>query len=170
MSRAVVALAGAVLVLAGCAGSVAGEPAASSVDPSSSALAEVDMCTIVSEEELRSFGLRPETGRVEEGQGDLGCFWLGAPITMGMVRNLELVADDAFDREENVITIRENDLAARNGVLSQVDEASCNQQLDAGSGSVLIIVRADQGGDVDPCAEVVEIAELIAPRLPEVGS
>lgn len=128
------------------------------------------MCTLLSEQELRSFGQRPETREVEDGLGDLGCGWLGTPITLSLTRNLELVSDDAFDREENFVSIRENDIAGRDGVLSQVDEPGCGQHMDAGSGSVLIIINAVRPGELDPCAEAVAIAELIAPRLPEVGS
>ncbi len=173
---------GASFAISGCGEQeVAGIPAepgvaGSDAPGSPSALESFDMCTVMSDQELQSLGLRLDTREPDETLGAVGCVWLGDPYLLGLSRNPRETIAGFVERRDSpqFTTFRERSVAGRDGVQVQTDSSGegCNQLMAAGSGTVLVLVRASssQGSPVDPCAEALRIAQTIEPRLPEVGS
>jgi hypothetical protein len=173
---------GTSVAISGCGEQeVAGIPAESGVAGSDAsglpgALESFDMCTVMSDQELQYLGLRLDTKEPDETLGAVGCVWLGDPYLLGLSRNPhETIAGFAERRDSpQFTTFKERSVADRDGVQIRTDSAGegCSQLMAAGSGTVLVLVRASssQGPPVDPCAEALRIAQMIEPRLPEVGS
>ncbi|MGH3977512.1 MAG: DUF3558 domain-containing protein [Pseudonocardiaceae bacterium] len=169
-------LAVAAMTLAGgCGQQVSGAPVPSgAAGGGGGALASVDMCTVFSDAELQSLGIRLDTREQDDIAGSIGCGWLGEPFTLSLARDVEETVDDFAARQQNFVSFHENEVAGRPGAQLQVAESGqeCAQVMNAGSGSVLVGVRASssRGPQLDWCAEARRIAEMIAPRVPEAES
>lgn len=173
--RLVVALV-VITVVSGCAGDIAGAPSTSG--PSEGARPAVDPCAVLSDAELAGLGKQPETRRVVEELDAIGCGWRGEPLGLTLTTNPDTIAEYRARRDDPVfVTFAQNRVNDRPGVQTRVDPSGeqCTQAVGTGAGALSVGVRLSgrasvDGVQVDPCAEALRIAELIEPRLPEVGS
>lgn len=164
-------------LLAGCAGGAGGEAPAPTSDapPKSSALAAFDPCTVLSPEELRSFGVDPDYKKpVDQGMGDVGCDFMGDPFVLGLTK----AEDDGLAsweaRKDNFDKLEPNNVAGRKGLIGitsgSTGKGVCSQYLEAGTGSVTVHVTytdPETGKTADPCADATKVAEAVAPKLPQ---
>ncbi|MGH3977514.1 MAG: DUF3558 domain-containing protein [Pseudonocardiaceae bacterium] len=166
---------GTTILAGGCGQQVSGAPVPSgAAGGGGGALASVDLCMVLNDAELQSLGIRLDTREGTDVLGAVGCDWLGDPFSLALTRDTEETVDDFAARQQNFVSFRENEVAGRPGAQLQVAESGreCAQVMNAGSGSVLVGVRASssRGPQLDWCAEARRIAEMIAPRVPEAGS
>lgn len=169
MTGLVLALTG----LAGCGQQVAGAPSTSAADPSRSALASFDLCTVLSDDELRALGIQVETREPLDLLGQVGCQYSGEPFGLSLERDAEETVSEYAERPENYVSFRRNEVNGRTGAQIQVrpNREDCAQVMNAGAGSVLVGVSANTSNfTIDPCAEALRIAKMIEPELPAVGS
>ncbi|MER7010376.1 DUF3558 family protein [Saccharopolyspora sp. NPDC000359] len=155
------------LVVASCGrpSSVEGPPTAAAEQ----GLAKVDMCTLLTPEELESFGFRapgePETGS----SGEPACAFSGRPFGATFFKNQEMTVEKysqqdtwaKFDRLEV-----DGRPAANTITKGSTQARLCSTMFDAGGGVITLTVQEfrDEGANV--CAESVKVAEVIAPKLP----
>ncbi|HET9254468.1 MAG TPA: DUF3558 family protein [Pseudonocardiaceae bacterium] len=153
------------LVAAGC-----GSPGLKA-DPS-----KIDMCTILTDQELHGLGVTPDSRRPVEQPGSVGCAWLGPSFTLGLERDKDTVASyKTRQRGPAFIAFTENTVNGRAGVRFAVNDGrtACEQLIDGGSVSLVVsVARAAGPGSPasDSCARALRIAQLIEPRLPKAGS
>ena len=153
------------LVAAGCGSSAPGTDAS-----------RIDMCTILTDQELSRLGVMPDTRKPVEQLGSVGCAWLGTSFTLNLERDQDTVASyKARQRGPAFITFAENTVNGRPGVRFAVDHGgtACEQLIDGGSVSLVVSVApasSRTGPKIDSCVEALQIAQLIEPRLPKAGS
>ncbi|GAA0532783.1 hypothetical protein GCM10011581_17510 [Saccharopolyspora subtropica] len=161
------------LLLGGCGGG-GGDKAAPTSEAPSSGLANFDVCTVLSPEELRGFGVDPDNKRdADQGLGDVGCKYMGDPFVLGLSK---AEGDDlaSWERKRsNFDRLEPNSVAGREGLVGitkgSTGKGICRQILAAGGGSVTVQVTytdPDTGSTSDPCADATRVAELVAPKLP----
>lgn len=162
-----------VLVTAGCGSSQVAGPAA---PPTVGDASRVDMCTILTDQELSQLGIKADSRRSVEQLGSVGCAWLGTPFTLNLERDKETVAAyKARQRGPAFITYAENTVNGRAGIRFAVDSGgtACEQLMDGGSVSLVVSVAPAMSLNapkVDSCAEALRIAQKIEPRLPKARS
>ena len=160
------------LVAAGCGASVSG----SAPPPPVADSGQVDMCTILTDQELSQLGLKLDTREPVEQPGSVGCYWRGTPYALSLERDKETVATyKARQRGPALITFAENTVNGRAGVRFGVetDGTDCEQLIDGGSVSLVVSVAPAISATrpkIDSCAEALRIAQMIEPRLPKVRS
>jgi hypothetical protein len=155
------------LLLSGCGSGALGTPA----EPAVADASRVDMCTILSDVELRGLGIDLGSREQVNELGVTGCQWVGKPITLRLERNEDTVAEYRVRRDDPAFTsFRENTVNGREGVQFSVTRSGedCVQLMEGGPVSLAVGVAAASslGPPVDPCAEAVRIAQMIEPRLP----
>jgi hypothetical protein len=161
----------AALVAAGCSAPVAG----SGQPPTMADSSRVDMCTILTDQELSQLGARPDSREPVDRPGSVGCSWRGTPFALTLERDAETVAAyKARDRGPALITFAENTVNGRAGVRFGVehDGTDCEQLIDGGSVSLVVSVAPALSVNrpkVDSCAEALRIAQMIEPRLPKMS-
>jgi hypothetical protein len=157
-----------VLLLGGCGSEASGNPVAPAVPDASG----VNMCTILTDAELRVMGVEPDSRKPMDLLGIIGCGWLGKPFTLSLGRDEETVAEYVARREDPTFTsFRENTVNGRAGVQLSVlsDRTDCVQMVDGGSMSLRVAVSPAfslEPRPLDSCTEALRIAEMIEPRLP----
>lgn len=168
----VAAMATAALLGAGC-----GAPGSGTAPPPAVAdSSRVDMCTILTDQELGRLGIRPDTREPVEQQDSVGCYWRGTPFALTLERDKQTVASyKARQRGPALITFAENEVNGRAGVRFGVenDGTDCEQLIDGGSVSLVVSVAPQlsaTGPKVDSCAEALRIAQMVEPRLPRASS
>jgi hypothetical protein len=160
------------LLAAGCGSQVSGAPAPSTVGDAS----RVDMCTILTAQELISFGTELDTRKPVNRLGSVGCTWLGTRITLDLERDKETLASYRARRNSPTFTsFMENAVNGRPGAHLSVDpdQDDCTQVMDGGpvSLSVSVAEAGDyKGPPIDSCAEAMRISQMIEPRIPKAGS
>ncbi|MGH3824786.1 MAG: DUF3558 domain-containing protein [Pseudonocardiaceae bacterium] len=160
------------LVAAGCGAPVSGSAAPSTVADSK----RVDMCTILTDQELSQLGIKLDTREPVDRPGSVGCSWRGTPFALTLERDTETVAAyKARQPGPALITFTENTVNGRAGVRFGVerDGTDCEQLIDGGSVSLVVSVApalSANGPKVDSCAEALRIAQMIEPRLPKTSS
>ncbi|QIZ36289.1 DUF3558 family protein [Saccharopolyspora sp. ASAGF58] len=155
----------AVLAITGCGGPTTKQDPA--VQPQG--LAAVDPCTLLTPDELKSFGFNspgePETTISSEP----GCSFSGRPLTVTFYKNQEKTVE-AYSHQKNWSKFDrlQIDGRAAASATSESGKAAriCSAMFDAGGGVILVDVSEflDQG--LDECAEAVKVAQVIAPRMP----
>lgn len=136
----------------------------------------VDMCTVLTDHELSQLGITPESRKIVEEVGSVGCAWQGPSYTLDLERDKETVASyRTRQRGPAFITFTENTVNGRAGVRFAVDSGrtACEQLIDGGSVSLVVgvaPVSSQPAPAIDSCAEALRIARLIEPRLPRAGS
>ncbi|MER6991458.1 DUF3558 domain-containing protein [Saccharopolyspora hirsuta] len=172
LSQAVVAACASVVVLAlaGCGPSRSSEePAPGAQQPQ--ALAAVDPCTLLTPEELQSFGFEapgePDTGISSEP----GCRFNGRPFRATFSKNQEKTVDSYGRQKDTWAKYDRLEIDGRPAA-SAIAEGStqarlCSALFDAGGGVIIITVSEFRDQGLDECAEGVKIAEAIAPRMPK---
>ncbi|HYZ35526.1 MAG TPA: DUF3558 family protein [Pseudonocardiaceae bacterium] len=132
----------------------------------------VDMCTILSDAELRQLGITPSTRVPVDRAGSVGCEWTGKPFILSLERESQTLASyRARPRGPAFISVTDNSVNGRAGLRFRVDRdgTDCEQLLDGGSVSLVVSVTSVGSGQ-DPCAEALRIARMIEPRLPKAAS
>jgi Protein of unknown function (DUF3558) len=158
------------LVAAGC-----GAPGPGNAPPTVADSGQVDMCTILTDQELTQLGARPDSRELVDRPGSVGCSWRGTPFALTLERDGETVAAyKARDRGPALITFAENTVNGRAGVRFGVEHGGtdCEQLIDGGSVSLVVSVApalSVTGPKVDSCAEALRIAQMIEPRLPKMS-
>ncbi|MGI8308636.1 DUF3558 domain-containing protein [Saccharopolyspora hattusasensis] len=167
-------LATAGLLLAGCAGD--GSPTMpTSEAATSSALVSFDPCTVLTPEEMRSFGVDSEEKEdADQGIGDVGCQFMGDPFILGLTKAEKDDMASWESRRGNFDKLESNTVAGRKGLLGitsgSTGKGVCRQILEAGGATVTVQVtytRPETGKTNDPCADALRVAEMVAPRLPK---
>lgn len=168
MSVSVVA-AGALGVATGCGAPVSGTVSPPAVSDAN----QVDMCTVLTDQELSQLGIKLDTREPVEQPDSVGCYWRGVPFALNLERDKETVAAyKARQRGPALITFTENSVNGRAGVRFGLEggETDCEQLFDGGSVSLVVSVAPEAsatGPKVDACAEALRIAQMIEPRLPK---
>lgn len=160
------------LVAAGC-----GTPGSGSAPPPTVAdSSRVDMCTILSDQELAQLGVKPDAREPVDRPSSVGCYWRGTPFALTLERDAETVASyKARQPGPALITFAENAVNGRAGVRFGVERegTDCEQLIDGGSVSLVVSVAPAIGSPepkIDSCAEALRIAQMIEPRLPKLSS
>lgn len=159
------------LVAAGCAAPVSG----SAPPPTAADSSRVDMCIILTDQELSQLGIRLDSREPVDRPGSVGCSWRGTPFALTLERDGETVASyKARQPGPALITFAENTVNGRAGVRFGVERegTDCEQLIDGGSVSLVVSVApaVGSGPKIDSCAEALRIARMIEPRLPRGSS
>ncbi|MGH3912779.1 MAG: DUF3558 family protein [Pseudonocardiaceae bacterium] len=170
MRAGAIVVAAAGLLVGGC-GWVASGVSPSAVGDASG----VDMCTVLTEAELSGLGIKLDSREPVDQLGEVGCGWIGDPITLTLVRDKYPISDWVTRRDDPAfVTFAENVVNSRAGVRFGVRSSGrqCAQVMDGGPVTLLVSVAAasSSGPPVDPCVEALRIAQLIEPRLPKAGT
>ncbi|MGH3995665.1 MAG: DUF3558 family protein, partial [Pseudonocardiaceae bacterium] len=128
---------------AGCGQQVVGAPSQpGGADPSGSALASFDACSLLSDAEISALGFRPETREPTDLLGLVGCKYLGptyGPLGgLRVEKDVEETVADYQARSENFDVFRKNEVNGRPGAAIELvdDGIECAQIVNAGSGTV----------------------------------
>jgi hypothetical protein len=159
------------LLVGGCGSQVPEAPASPAVVDAS----RVDMCNILTDAELTGLGIRLDTRKQVNRLGEVGCRWVGKPFTLDLERGKETVATYQTRRHDPAFTsFADSAVNGRAGVHFSVnrDRTDCAQLIDGGPVALVVAVAPSSslGPSIDSCAEALRIAQMIEPRLPEVGS
>lgn len=161
-----------VLLAAGCGSQEAGlAPTLPVADAS-----RVDMCTILTDQELSQLGIKLSSRKPVNRLGLIGCGWLGTPFTLDLEKDKDTVAQYQARRHDPAFTsFADNTVNGRRGAHLSVDRdrGDCTQLMDGGTVSLTVSVAQSglwTGPKIDSCAEALRIAQMIEPRLPKAGS
>lgn len=158
------------LLAAGC------ESQTASSAPAVGDASRVDMCTILTDQELAQLGITLNSREPVDRLGGVGCGWLGNRITLDLERDKETLASYRARRHSPFFTsFVDNTVNGRPGAHLSVqrDRADCDQLMDGGPVSLSVAVAQAgeyDGPPIDSCAEAMRIAQMIEPRLPKAGS
>jgi hypothetical protein len=136
----------------------------------------VDMCTILTDNELTGLGIEPASRKPNDRLGEVGCRWLGQPFTLDLERGKDTVAQYRARRDDPAFTsFADNTVNGRAGARLTVerDPLDCTQLIDGGPvGLVVSVSKAGlyTGPPLDWCAQAMRVAQMIEPRLPKAGS
>ncbi|WP_433870273.1 DUF3558 family protein [Saccharopolyspora sp. CA-218241] len=161
------------LLLAGCSG---GSSAPEGNPPSSEAtnvLQNFDPCTVLTPEEIQSFGASPEGEPSDLGLGETGCDFDGEVFDFGILKAPE--SDQAYweGQKNNFDRFEPNQVGSHAGFsgisTGGAGQGVCSQMMYVGSGTVTVDVtyRSDTMAGADPCAKAMEIAQAVEPKLPQ---
>lgn len=160
------------LLAASCAAHTAG----SAPTPVAGDASRVDMCTILTQDELASLGIKLASREPNNRLGEVGCGWIGKPFTLDLERGKDTVAQYRARRDDPAFTsFADNTVNGRAGVRFSIrgDRSDCAQLIDGGPvGLVVSVAQAGSysGPPINSCAEAMRIAQMIEPRLPKAGS
>jgi hypothetical protein len=136
---------------------------------------KVDMCTILFNAELSRLGITPSTRTPVDRAGSVGCEWTGKLFTLSLERDSQPLASYRARPRPAFISYAENMVNGRPGARFKVDRGGtdCEQLMDGGPVSLVVSVAPAVMGNarpVDSCAEALQIAGIVEPRLPKAGS
>lgn len=161
----------ALVLAAGCGSGIAGSPTEPNAPPPQEL---VDPCSVLTEQELASLGMRLDTKRTISELDARGCGWLGDPFGISLTTDPDTVADYQARRDSPVwVSFRDVDVNGRPAVelITRTTGEQCGLQVTVGSGSLGLNVGDTSGlrVPVDECAEALRIMEMIEPKLPAAG-
>lgn len=163
--------AGALLAgTAGCAGLGGDGPAGQQVtDRESVALERFEPCAFFAAGELNSWGFSTAGAEFAPASDEPGCRHGGDGEHLSVQKNVE-ESVDSYQESQNWAKYERRDFAGRSGAVAVPYDAagSCDVLVDAGGG--LAIYQLTPDSNVDPavtCAELADITERTAARLPE---
>lgn len=165
------------MLAAGCGGQTGAQaPAPASPAPPAVANANgVDMCTILTDPELTALGMQLGTRTGFNKAGVVGCRWQGKSFTLSLERdNSTLAGYQAHRYDPKFIAFMDNTVNGRAGAHFGVDPkgSQCAQLIDGGSVSLSASVAVPTNASpppIDPCAQALQIARMIEPRLPKAA-
>ncbi|MFR9732263.1 DUF3558 family protein [Saccharopolyspora sp. MS10] len=133
-------------------------------------LESFDPCTFFKPEELTSYGVSTQAEDFTLVSFQPGCSWDGDRMDVALQKNadetVESLSNGSYD-EYTPIEVGGRD-GARMIVSGAEGEGGCITVVPAGEGVVLYQLTAYMRDSVaDPCAEIEEIADQTASRLPE---
>jgi hypothetical protein len=135
----------------------------------------VDMCTILTDPELTALGMQLDTRTSFNKAGVVGCRWQSKSFTLSLERdNATLAGYQAHRQDPKFINFMDNAVNGRAGAHFGVDPngSQCAQLIDGGSVSLSVSVAVPANPSpppVDPCAEALQIAQMVEPRLPKAA-
>jgi hypothetical protein len=136
----------------------------------------VDMCSILSNQELSELGIDLNSRKPVNRLGLVGCGWLGEAFTLDLERDKDNLASyQARPHDPAFTSFGENTVNGRPGVHFSVrrQRTDCTQLIAGGPVSLWVAVAPAglySGPPINPCAEALRIAQMIEPRLPKAGS
>jgi Protein of unknown function (DUF3558) len=136
----------------------------------------VDMCTILTDDELTGLGIKLNSRKQNNRLGEIGCRWVGQPFTLDLERGQDTVAQYRARRNDPAFTsFVDNTVNGRAGAHLSVerDRSDCTQLIDGGPVGLVVSVAQSglyTGPPIDSCAEAMRVAQMIEPRLPKAGS
>nr|WP_169336106.1 DUF3558 domain-containing protein [Actinopolyspora halophila] len=143
----------------------------SGAKPSGEVLAGVDPCGVLSDAELKSFGLKTEGEATNTPPWAPACQYQGDPVVASIHKETRDTVNSAeqkdvwaeFDRTEV------NGRTAATAVTGGATQARlCSALFDAGQGMIQIQAHEVSSSDsLDECAKALEIAEKVEPNVPE---
>lgn len=160
------------LFLAGCSGS--GSSGAPAPEPEADLLAGFDPCTVLSPEEIQSFGASPQGEPADQGLGEAGCDFKGGDFNFGLLKASD--GNEAYwqgqrSQFDKFTPNQVSDRAGFSGISAGgAGQGVCSQFMYVGKGSVIVDVtyRSDKmPGDEATCAKAMEIAQVVEPKLPK---
>ncbi|WP_258174721.1 DUF3558 domain-containing protein [Actinopolyspora mortivallis] len=141
--------------------------------PSSSqrTLASVDPCAVLSDAELKSFGLKGAGELKDELPWSPRCYYEGDPVNMSLEKNPRRTVASAEQQDTwaEFERVEVNGRAGARAITKGATQArTCNVMFDAGQGTMLVRTReVHLPDDLDECAEALKIAETVEPKVPE---
>nr|WP_246300168.1 DUF3558 domain-containing protein [Actinopolyspora biskrensis] len=142
----------------------------SAAKPSGEVLAGVDPCGILSDAELKSFGLKTEGKVTNSPPWAPGCQYQGDPVVASIRKETRDTVDSAA-KKETWAEFERTEVNGRAGATAVTEGATqagtCDAMFDAGQG--MIQVRAHdvaRSGSRDECAKALETAEKVEPNVP----
>nr|WP_246300169.1 DUF3558 domain-containing protein [Actinopolyspora biskrensis] len=143
----------------------------SGAKPSGEVLAGVDPCGILSDAELKSFGLKTEGKVTNSPPWAPGCQYQGDPVVASIRKETRDTVDSAAEKETWAEFERTevNGRAGATAVTGGATQAGiCSALFDAGQGMIQIQAQEfSRSDDLDECAKALEIAEKVEPNVPE---
>ncbi|PRW62163.1 DUF3558 domain-containing protein [Actinopolyspora mortivallis] len=152
-------------------GGTENSPETSSPTSSENSLASVDPCTVLSETELKSFGLKIPGKSKSTLPWTSGCSYKGDPVRLSLVTNTRETVASAEQKDTWATFERTtvHDRAAATAITKGSTQARiCEVMFDAGNGMIQVQVSEPRlPDDVDECAEALKIAKKVEPKVPE---
>ncbi len=158
------------LLLAGCSGGSNGAPAP---EPAPDVLSGIDPCTVLSPDEIQSFGASPQGEPADQGLGEAGCDYKGGDFNFGILK--ASTGDEAYWQSQRAQfdKFAPNQIGDKPGFsgisAGGAGQGVCSQFIYAGKGSLIVDVtyRSDKmPGDEATCAKAMEIAQRVEAKLP----
>ncbi|GDY32199.1 hypothetical protein GTS_38320 [Gandjariella thermophila] len=125
----------------------------------------VDPCGLLKPQELQQLEV-PTQSEPANASGETGCAWTSKKLFVSSTK-----AKDGLDyftkHPEQYVNLAKNTVNDRPGVHFQISRSNteCTQAMAVGTGYVAIAVGYfDKQGD--PCAQALQIAQMVEPRLP----
>ncbi|GAB3676898.1 hypothetical protein GCM10027597_16920 [Saccharopolyspora tripterygii] len=166
------ALAAGGLLIAGCSGS--GSSGAPAPEPTPDLLTSFDPCSVLSPEEIQSFGASPEGEPADQELGEAGCDFKGGDFNFGVLKagdGNEAYWQGQRAQFDKFMPNQVGDRAGFSGISAGgAGQGVCSQFIYVGKGSVIVDVtyRSDKvQGDEATCAKALEIAQVVEPKLPK---
>ncbi|SDR00638.1 DUF3558 domain-containing protein [Actinopolyspora saharensis] len=134
-------------------------------------LESLDPCTMLSEAELKSFGLELPGEPTEDLPWSPGCYYEGDPITLTLFKDTRNTVSSNAEKSTwaEFERLQVNGRSGARTITKGATQARiCNVMFDAGDG--LIQVQATESRlpeSVDECAKALEIAKKVEPNVPE---
>ncbi|MEU6268747.1 DUF3558 domain-containing protein [Saccharopolyspora shandongensis] len=158
----------AVLAVAGCGGPNSTETPASKTQ--TQGLAAIDPCTLLTPEELKSYGFEAPGEPTSNTASEPGCRFNGRPFRATFYKNQEKTVESYGQQQGTWAKYDRLEVDGRPAA-SAVAEGStqariCSALFDAGDGVIILTLSEFRDQGLDECAEGLKIAEAIAPRMP----
>jgi hypothetical protein len=160
------------LLAVGCSVQTVGSASGSAPGDAS----RVDMCTVLTDNELAGLGLKLSSREPNNRLGEVGCGWVGQPFTLDLERGKDTLAQYRARRNDPAFTsFADNTVNGRAGGRLSVgsDGRDCTQLIDGGPVGLVVSVAQSglyTGPPINSCAEAMRIAQMIEPRLPKARS
>ncbi|WP_347567520.1 DUF3558 domain-containing protein [Actinopolyspora sp. BKK1] len=168
----------ALLGVAGCGpGGLAGDESegateeTSAAKPSEEVLAGVDPCNVLSDAELKSFGLEVPGEVTNNPSWAPGCQYQGDPVVASIRKETRDTVDSAAEKD-TWAEFRRTEVNGRTAATAVTKGATqarlCSALFDAGRGMIQIQAHEISSSDsLDECAKALEIAKKVEPNVPE---
>nr|WP_207630988.1 DUF3558 domain-containing protein [Actinopolyspora sp. BKK1] len=168
----------ALLGVAGCGpGGLAGDESEGATEETSAAksseevLAGVDPCGMLSDEELKSFGLELPGETKSPLPWTPGCYYDGDTVSVSFNKNKRQTVDSAA-KKDTWAKFERAEVNGRAGATAVTEGATqaetCDAMFDAGQGMIQIRAQEISRSDnLDECAKALEIAKKVEPNVPE---
>ncbi|NHD18948.1 MULTISPECIES: DUF3558 domain-containing protein [unclassified Actinopolyspora] len=164
----------ALLGALGCSPSGSGDTSDDSSTPQASgsnSLENLDPCEMLSEAELKSFGLELPGEPTEDLPWSPGCYYSGEPISAALSKDTRNTVSSNAEKDvwAEFERIQVNGRSGARTITKGATQARiCNVMFNAGDGLIQVQASEDRLPDeVDECAKGLEIAKKVEPDMPE---
>ncbi|NHD18832.1 DUF3558 domain-containing protein [Actinopolyspora sp. BKK1] len=164
----------ALLGALGCSPSGSGDTSNSPSETQASgsnSLESLDPCKMLSDTELKSFGLEPTGEPNEDLPWRTGCGYEGDPISATLFKDTRNTVSSNAEKS-NWVEFERLQINGRSGARAITKGTTkarlCNAMFNAGDGLIQVQVRETNPPDtLDECAKGLELAKKIEPTVPE---